>query len=427
MREKFLSFLKNRLTATKEIDQNLTIFGIFLIIAYPGFYLINSLFVTPEGYENLSLRISIGLLGGILCLRRFWAEQFKKLVPIYMYLLLIYALPFFFFFMLFHNPTSNLWQLNTLVGLFLLFLFVSWVDAIILTLVGYAAAYYTSFLVFRDAQLPPDFFKLLIIYISPLVYISLFSNQKEYIQKEKQKSLRMQAGAIAHEMRTPLAAIRHMATGLKMHLPTLITAQQNLQEKDESIPYINDAILEPLKLIPTELERVSRSAFTVIDTLLLNLQDAPSKIVLEKCSILDCVETSLQAYSLTDEEKDLILLEIVENFELQTNPHLLKHVFFNLLKNSLHYVKAAGKGRIFIWTEKGEKFNRLHFKDTGKGIPPSILPYIFNQFYSRTDHGTGVGLAFCKMVLQKSGGDITCESVEGEFTHFTLSFPVVNE
>lgn len=75
----------------------------------------------------------------------------------------------------------------------------------------------------------------------------------------------------------------------------------------------------------------------------------------------------------------------------------------------------------------GDKYNSLYFKDTSTGIAPEVLPHIFESFYSKTARGTGVGLAFCKSTMREFGGDIVCESVEGEFTTFVLTFPVVEE
>jgi signal transduction histidine kinase len=66
---------------------------------------------------------------------------------------------------------------------------------------------------------------------------------------------------------------------------------------------------------------------------------------------------------------------------------------------------------------------RLIFKDTGKGIASKDLPFVFDRFYTQTPHGTGIGLAFCQDVLKRFGGSIVCDSVEGEYTIFTLSFP----
>ena len=64
-------------------------------------------------------------------------------------------------------------------------------------------------------------------------------------------------------------------------------------------------------------------------------------------------------------------------------------------------------------------------KDSGSGIAPNILPYIFENFYSQTKHGAGIELAFCKLVLTSFGGHIACHSIYGDFTEFTLTFPKV--
>ena len=67
--------------------------------------------------------------------------------------------------------------------------------------------------------------------------------------------------------------------------------------------------------------------------------------------------------------------------------------------------------------------NKLHIKDTAKGIKQEDLPHIFDNLYSKRKGGTGVGLAHCKMVMQSYGGSISCDSVYGVYTTFTLTFP----
>ena len=103
----------------------------------------------------------------------------------------------------------------------------------------------------------------------------------------------------------------------------------------------------------------------------------------------------------------------------------MTHVFFNLLKNAVYYVEAANQGGIDIRVETGDKFNKVYFKDTGTGIPAKSLPHIFERFYTTTDNGTGIGLAFCQLVMQSFGGDISCQSTEGQYTEFTLKFPKI--
>lgn len=70
-----------------------------------------------------------------------------------------------------------------------------------------------------------------------------------------------------------------------------------------------------------------------------------------------------------------------------------------------------------------KNLNILIFKDTGKGISKENISHIFRKFYSRTKYGTGIGLSFCKMVMESLGGEIKCKSQEGKFTEFRLCFP----
>jgi signal transduction histidine kinase len=51
------------------------------------------------------------------------------------------------------------------------------------------------------------------------------------------------------------------------------------------------------------------------------------------------------------------------------------------------------------------------------------LANLFDHFYTTTFMGTGIGLSFCKLVMERFGGDIFCESEEGAYTRFTLLFP----
>ena len=106
---------------------------------------------------------------------------------------------------------------------------------------------------------------------------------------------------------------------------------------------------------------------------------------------------------------------------------LIIHTLFNLLKNSLYYVQQSGKGDILIELQIENNSTAIKVHDTGPGIPRSRQKEIFNRFYTTTDEGlgTGIGLSFCKMVMESLGGSITCDSVEGEYTTFILTFPKV--
>jgi signal transduction histidine kinase len=135
------------------------------------------------------------------------------------------------------------------------------------------------------------------------------------------------------------------------------------------------------------------------------------------------VEEALTEYPFLGDDRSMVTTQFDEDFEFKGNSLLIKHILFNLLKNSIYYVKAANKGDITIKAATVDGRHTLSFKDTGAGIAPDILPHIFDKFYSNTKYGTGIGLAFCRSVMKGLGGDITCKSQYGEYTEFILTFP----
>jgi len=66
------------------------------------------------------------------------------------------------------------------------------------------------------------------------------------------------------------------------------------------------------------------------------------------------------------------------------------------------------------------------FQDDGPGIPPDILPKIFDPFYTtkRPGRGTGLGLSICKAILREHGGNVEVTSGAGGGAVFTVSIPV---
>jgi PAS domain S-box-containing protein len=246
------------------------------------------------------------------------------------------------------------------------------------------------------------------------------------VLEEQEEVTRLLAASMAHELRTPLRAIQSGAEGLENFLPPLLEGYQAAREAGIELPYIAPMHYNALEKVVKNIQIETRAAFSVIDMLLVktNLSHLDTG-KFKTFSIAQCLEEALERYPLHQDEIEKIHWQ-KNDFSFYGDEVLMIHVIFNLLKNALHYIKAASKGDIQIWCDKNEKFNILHFKDTSQGIDADILPHIFERFYTRTRHGTGVGLAFCKLVMQSFGGDIACESIKGEYSDFILTFPHKN-
>lgn len=253
------------------------------------------------------------------------------------------------------------------------------------------------------------------------------TNKKQLERAEKEREIAQKnaevmnilAASLAHEIRTPLAIIK-INTDL-ISMPNLVAQLPDKEDKKQltkSIGNIQQAIKECTQVMDMLLVKLRQMA-----------QLEKGAMLWETCSMKETIDAALSEYPFRDDEKPLIHYKKKrKDFVYAGHTRLTKHIIFNLLKNALYVMRDEGKGEIFIEYRMGKEYNQLIFKDTAKGIPAEYLPKIFDKFETTDDahSGTGLGLAFCKLVMDTYGGKIECISKEGEFTQFILSFPVQN-
>jgi len=399
-------------------------YGIFGVINFPIAYFILHDLLKQE-CESMGIRFVAFLLCVPLVFHDKWPSKLQKYLPLYWHGVILYSLPFFGAYMLLQSNVSLGWLTNISMALLLFILLVDWLSMFILMLLGIVigVAVYVLTHSFADfcIKASQDDFNLVLNQYSCILAVGIFfSRHKEIVKlKERVRSMESLAATIAHELRTPLASLSMVGESMKKYLPTIAS----WQPKNNDLEF--QKAMDLFTSIPDRINSTTRSAFMVIEMILMNLKKKPAMLVYKPCKISTCIELMLHEYPLEECERKLIHWDQSIDFTFSSNELYVKHILFNLLKNALYYIKAANKGEIYIWQEQGKKFNHLYFKDTGQGIPFSVLHHIFENFFSRTTRGTGVGLAFCKSTMLSFGGDIMCDSEEGEFTTFTLSFPVV--
>jgi two-component system, OmpR family, aerobic respiration control sensor histidine kinase ArcB len=241
--------------------------------------------------------------------------------------------------------------------------------------------------------------------------------QKEQAIVEKtSKFMKMLSGSIAHELRTPLAIVGVSADLLSIS-PAFVGADDDekilIEKRFKSIKY------------------AIKSASCIIDSMMIVLKTLSSGVNLnsnlKRLAIADDINNLLQSFPLLDHEKSLFVVEFgtVKDFFYNGDKILTQYMLSNLIRNSLHAIKEAEKGEIKISLGTSSSYNILKFIDTALGISVAELSDIFNQFTSKKQLGSGLGLAFCKEVMQIYGGDISCNSKLGEYTEFVLRFPKI--
>jgi signal transduction histidine kinase len=105
----------------------------------------------------------------------------------------------------------------------------------------------------------------------------------------------------------------------------------------------------------------------------------------------------------------------------------LVRVFTNIIGNATKYTPEGGK--ITVTVKNDDYYITASIADNGTGIPPEKLPLIFEPFYrcaekNEKSSGSGLGLTFCKKIMESHNGVIDVSSREGEGTIFVLTFPI---
>lgn len=255
--------------------------------------------------------------------------------------------------------------------------------------------------------------------------------EKNKIEKDYQKTRHQLKGmtitgaAVAHELRTPLASIKSSSRGIEKMLLPLIQSYRQARASGMEVPHLADSKLDLLEEVTRNLSKKVDQSNMVIDILLVNMSiNETQKNNLKQCSAFACVEKALKQYVFLAGQKSKVHWVQTHDFSFMGEEILLVHIFFNLLKNALYFISKAGKGEIFISFESKENVHLIYFKDTAYGIKKEYQDNIFEQFYTaETAKGTGIGLAFCKSVMNLFKGDISCTSQFGEYTQFTMVFP----
>lgn len=213
---------------------------------------------------------------------------------------------------------------------------------------------------------------------------------------------------VAHELRTPLTNLRgYLEAARDGLLPPDSELVDNLYEET--------MLLNRLVADLQELAQAEAGQLT-----LLRGPIALNEIVSQTAAIF---QPQADAKGLTIE------VSLPEGLPpVNVDRERIGQVLRNLLANALAYTPSGG--RITITAEQREGQIAVSVHDTGAGIPPEHLPYVFDRFYradrarARQTGGAGLGLAIVKQLVQAHGGTVAAESTPGQGSTFTFTLPV---
>ncbi|MBN2519165.1 MAG: response regulator [Bacteroidales bacterium] len=228
---------------------------------------------------------------------------------------------------------------------------------------------------------------------------------------------------ISHEFRTPLSLII-------APLESLITSVQN-------------KFKEQLILIYRNAERLLQLTNNLMD--IRKLEDGKIKLKVQQNDIVSFIKDVSSFFFLNSKSHNInFSIESVEPaIQGYFDPEKLETVLLNLLSNAFKYTPDNGNINISIKllnasevlnksnnNIKNSRHIEIEVKNTGVGIIPEELPYIFDKFYQakssgiKKKSGTGIGLTLTKALIEMHHGQIRAESNPGKETRFTFIFPI---
>lgn len=218
---------------------------------------------------------------------------------------------------------------------------------------------------------------------------------------------------ISHELRTPLTLL--LAPLEALRLQAGLNSDMRLRENMDTM-YANG--LRLLKLINDLLD-------------LVRLETGKLRLKIEPIDVNDFLRGLVTAVKRVAEDKGIkVLCDVALEVEkIRADPDKLEKVFLNLLFNSVKFTPAGGTIALTA-TPDGDHV-LLKVSDTGVGIDPNHLPYIFDRFWQADDsanrkfQGTGIGLALVKELVEAHQGTVVAQSQLGEGTTITVRIPQV--
>nr|WP_294793693.1 HAMP domain-containing sensor histidine kinase [uncultured Mucilaginibacter sp.] len=207
----------------------------------------------------------------------------------------------------------------------------------------------------------------------------------------------------------------------------LMTPISILQSKIENM-FEREDIAEDLKLRLLEMQKMLNRLKSITKTLLLISQIENEQFLKEdKVSIKELLQEVYDEISIRLTEKDIICTIVVpEDKQLvNVNSFLIFNLFFNLINNAIKYNQPNGEITVIGTTENGKLV--VSIIDTGIGISPDAMPFIFNRFKkfrtSLQQDSFGLGLPIVKSIAHFHGIEIRVESELNEGSAFKLIFP----
>ncbi|MHB1254978.1 MAG: ATP-binding protein [Dethiobacteraceae bacterium] len=217
---------------------------------------------------------------------------------------------------------------------------------------------------------------------------------------------------VTHELKTPLTSIVAFCEILLDEIPGPLNGEQK----------------EDLLDIKTSAQQLMILISDILD--MAKFEAGALRVEKEKVDLNDVFRVVRRTMSAIAYQNNIRLTVSKSELPLlMGDPERLRQIISNLISNSIKFVKEGGE--ITVFAEANKEFAAISVADTGEGIPPELMPHIFEKFRQgeeslrRRRGGTGLGLALVKTLVELHDGSVSVKSELGKGTTFTIRIPFV--
>jgi signal transduction histidine kinase len=225
------------------------------------------------------------------------------------------------------------------------------------------------------------------------------------VEQARLHTLGVMSFGLAHELRQPLQTIRSEAQNIHTKLDQLGVSDVDISEAQASIDRGVDRIDRNISLV-SDIAKGSVTDKSKSD--LAELVRKETELLRPRANALGI---TLTVYTLDKQ------LATVNHFAISI-------VLFNYLQNALQAIESSGRtGEVYVTLTKKSGQHYLEVADNGNGIAADVRSHIFKKFATGKTGGMGVGLYYCKSIVESHGGTVGFEAQAGERTRFWAQLP----
>lgn len=242
--------------------------------------------------------------------------------------------------------------------------------------------------------------------------------EQEMIDSKKSRQLLL--SYISHELKTPITYIVGYAEALQKNLFS------NDAERETAIDLISSKAVFLQNLVEDlfQLSKMESNQFSF--EFMQTKVSALCRYIADKHRS-DLSNTRIQyIFQIDDRLKD-------EQYEVLVDIKRIYQVFANLLNNAIKHTPENGSISFHCMLDDKKENVIMRFSDSGSGIPPEELPYIFKTFYrgkstgSQSTQGSGLGLSLSRQIMLSHKGNIEAQSVKDKGSVFLVTIPLYME